>query len=167
MTLFLASCYKKYYTSAGSIRPAKNRFYISKMDLTTNSKIDTGFLYMTIQRNMYLGSGKSGELYQFYRFFSNGQLQISNSYKSPDDYHDFLNISSGLAGYYKLTADTLLCEFFAPTNGGEYIFIDGFVDGSKIILKRQYPRNGVHSAIKTNDTLVRTHINATFATPDW
>ena len=161
-------CSKMFYTASGGVRPKRKNFYFSngQLSIETNSKIDTNFLYLNTIKNMYAGAGKSGNLYKYYRFYKNSRFQMSTSYIDQDDYPEFQNINTGYIGYYKVKNDTLLCEFFASTNGGEYIFMEGLVENDMIILKKMYPRNNAYSN-KKNDTLVKTAIKAIHLKPDW
>jgi hypothetical protein len=159
IALILISCSKMFYNSEGGVRPKKNNFLLSKDSflLVSNDKIDTSVLYVRVLKNMALSSGKNGNRYQFYRFYENGRFQISETYENFEDHLKFQNINVGIIGYYKLENEILLCEFFAPTNGGEYVQIDGIAKDGIIIRTKMYPRH-VGETIKLTDTLAKTSI---------
>ena len=91
---------------------------------------------------------------------------MSSTYEKIDEGSKFQSINAGIIGYYKLHNERLLCEFFAPTNGGEYIYIDGIAQDGIIILTKIYPR-GVGTTTKPNDTLTRTSIQVIPHNPNW
>jgi len=168
ISIIISSCSKLFYNSEGEVRPKKSKFLFSKSNfsLHTNDKIDTAVLYLRIERNMALSLGRTGNAYKFYRFYKDGRFQLSDSYENFENHIKFQNINSGIIGYYKLRNDTLRCEFFAPTNGGEYVLIDGVIKNGIIILTKMYPRhNG--GIIKLNDSLIKTSINTLSINPNW
>ncbi|MBD3225325.1 MAG: hypothetical protein GF313_11380 [Caldithrix sp.] len=103
-------------------------------------------------------------LYDFYRFFRNGRVFVSNvldHFPTIDDQNDFRR---GLIGYYKIEDNKITVETFFPINLGQYVFHYGEIKQDTIVFTDS---DVLH--VSKKDKYVKTKGKGIFlySRPDW
>lgn len=169
IALFLNGCgHSSYTTTEGGVRPEKPNFDLARepFKLPPNSIIDTDSIYLYVGKSR-AAYNEGKDIWSFLRFFPEGQVYLSHGDGAAPSDVLYENLSRGTIGYYRLTGNSLECEFYIPVYGDRYHRYYGSISEEKIYLSRSEHGSFPRAKTKIDKTFYKHKKKNLKAKPDW
>lgn len=156
--LLLGAC-----TLPNKYKLAKNRYNIN----TDIYKIlDTNCVY--VNKYFYYHSGGLDSVYYFKRFFGNGKVFLSKSFKNEPTIADFNNMNYGQKAYYDITKEGFLRyeSYMDGLDGYDYFYAKIYNDSIVTFLHKTQLFFGAKDNVHYVEYKINVNLNR-FNTDDW